>query len=162
MLENLQIREIKPADNPGAAKMIRDVFDEHQAERRGTVYSDPNTDRLFELFAEEPQSVFYVAEADGEILGTCGIYPTPGLPEACAELVKFYLNAKARGQGIGRALMEKSTQAAKEMGYRQLYLESLPVFAQAVRIYEKQGYRPLEQPFSKEHPGCNLWYLKDI
>lgn len=157
-----QIREIQLKDNKGAAEMIRAVFDEHQAERKGTVYSDPNTDRLFELFEEEAQSVFYVAEANGEILGTCGIYPTPGLPEGCAELVKFYLNAKARGRGIGRALMEKSTAAAKEMGYQQLYLESLPVFAKAVRIYEKQGYRPLEKAFSKEHPGCNLWFLKDI
>lgn len=156
------IREIEQEDNQAAAAMIRGVFEEFEAEREGTVYSDPNTDRLFELFQEEEASVFYVAVSKGEVIGTCGIFPTPGLPTACAELVKFYLNADARGRGIGRALMERSTQAAQAMDYKQLYLESLPIFDQAVRIYEKQGYQALDKPFSKEHPGCNLWYLKDI
>ena len=51
-----------------------------------------------------------------------------------AELVKFYLHKDFRGTGIGRALMEKCIEAAKSLGYKKLYIESLPQFAKAVRI----------------------------
>lgn len=155
------IREIEAKDNPTVAKMIRDVFIEFNAEQKGTVYSDPTTDALFELF-QNPASVFFLA-VDGEcVLGSCGIYPTQGLPNGCAELVKFYLAQEARGLGIGRALMEKSTLWASQYGYRQLYIESLPVFSKAVSIYQKQGFKQIDQPLSKAHPGCNLWFLKDL
>jgi len=142
--------------------MIRQVFIEFKAQKEGTVYSDPDTDRLFELF-QNSRAVFYVAVSDlGQILGSCGIYPTEGLPEGCAELVKFYLAAEARGIGLGRELMEKSNQAAHDLNYKQLYIESLPEFEKAVRIYKKQGFRPLESPLSQQHPGCNLWFIKDL
>lgn len=141
--------------------MIREVFDEHNAETKGTVYSDPTTDQLYEVFQHD-KSVFYVAIVDGEIVGSCGVYPTEGLPDNCVELVKFYILSKARGKGIGKELMERSTRSAKGFGYTQLYLESLPVFAKAVRIYEKQGFIPLDSPMSMEHPGCNLWFLKEL
>lgn len=158
----IEIREIRPEDNPAAAKMIREVFLEHDAEQKGTVYSDPTTDNLYELFTQQEQSVFYVALLRDELVGTCGIYPTEGLPNGCAELVKYYLKAEARGIGIGKALMEKSIVAAKSMGYHQLYIESLPVFDKAVRIYEKQGFERLPQALSNAHPGCNLWFIKDL
>lgn len=155
------IREIEPEDNMDTAAMIRNVFLEFNAEKNGTVYSDPKTDTLYELFQND-RSVFYVAVDGEKILGSCGIYPTDGLPDGYAELVKFYLSAEARGKGIGRELMERSIQAARDMGYHNLYLESLPVFAKAVSIYEKQGFSRLSKPLSSEHPGCNLWFLKTL
>jgi GNAT superfamily N-acetyltransferase len=53
-------------------------------------------------------SAYWVAEKEGKILGGCGIYPTKGLPENYAELVKFYLSSESRGKGIGKELMEMS------------------------------------------------------
>lgn len=159
---DIEIREIKQSDNKDAAAMIRAVFIEHDAEQKGTVYSDPTTDNLYELFTQQEQSVFYIALLGDELVGTCGIYPTEGLPNGCAELVKYYLKAEARGIGIGKALMEKSIVAAKSMGYHQLYIESLPVFEKAVRIYEKQGFKRLPEALSNAHPGCNLWFIKDL
>ncbi len=157
-----QIRTIQAQDNRATAAMIRAVFEEFDAERRGTVYSDPSTDKLYELFAEVEDAVFYLAVSGQQILGSCGIYPTPGLPAGYAELVKFYLSREARGKGIGRALMEKSLVAAINLGYEQIYIESLPVFAKAVHIYEKQGFERLDAPLTKAHPGCNLWFLKKL
>ena len=157
-----EIRLIEPEDNQATAQMIRAVFEEFNAPKIGTVYSDPSTDHLYELFQAAPNSVFFLTVENNKVLGSCGIYPTPGLPKGCAELVKFYLSKEARGKGLGKALMEKSTQAAIDMGYTQLYIESLPVFGKAVNIYEKQGFRRIEQALSTAHPGCNLWFLKDL
>jgi putative acetyltransferase len=65
-----------------------------------------------------------VAEIDNEIVGCCRIYPAKGLPKNCAELVKVYLAAKSGGKGIGKILMGKSIESARELGYSELYLES--------------------------------------
>jgi len=154
------LRPIEQKDNPALAKMIREVFDEHGAPQKGTVYSDPTTDDLYKLF-QIPGSVLWVAELSHEIIGCCGIYPTEGLPEGCAELVKFYLSANARGKGIGKELMEKSLMSAKEFGYRQIYLESLPHFDKAVSMYEKQGFLKLDTPLGNSgHTTCNIWMIK--
>ena len=155
-------REIEPDDNPLLARMIREVFEEHDAPRQGTVYSDPTTDDLYGLF-REPRSVLFVAEAEGKPAGCCGVYPSEGLPVDCAELVKFYLAAGARGRGIGRRLMELSVRKARELGYRQLYLESLPHYAKAIGMYLKQGFVHLDRPMGKwEHSACNIWMIKEF
>ena len=156
------IRKIKQTDNLPLADMIRTVFEEHDAPKTGTVYSDPTTDNLYGLFQSE-RAVLWVATVDDEILGCCGIYPTAGLPEDCAELVKFYLAQKARGQGIGKALMEKSINSAKELGYLSLYLESMPHFAKAVRIYKQLGFQTLDHPLGASgHSSCHIWMLKTL
>jgi putative acetyltransferase len=156
------IRKLKEEDNLPLAKMIRNVFEEHDAPKTGTVYSDPTTDNLFELFKKE-RSELWVAELDNEIVGCCGVYPTDGLESKCAELVKFYVYNNARGKGIGKALMEKSIESAKQLGYSELYLESLPQFAKAVSLYEMLGFKNLDHPMgSSGHTSCNIWMLKAV
>ncbi|GAB3426596.1 GNAT family N-acetyltransferase [Niabella aquatica] len=158
----MTIRKIQETDNTVLAAVIRRVFEEHDASRQGTVYTDPTTDDLFGLF-KNPKSVLWVADVHGRLVGSCGIYPTKGLPDGCAELVKFYLSKEARGLGVGRALMEQCTQSAVEMGYTQLYLESLPQFAAAIRIYEKQGYTAIDRPLGQSgHTSCNVWMVKEL
>jgi len=158
----MNIRQIKEADNRSISKMIRGVFDEFNAPKKGTVYTDPTTDFLFELFQKE-RSVLWVAEENDQILGCCGIYPTKGLSQNCVELVKFYLPKESRGRGIGRLLMEKSVDSAKKFGFSELYIESLPEFSNAVNMYQKQGFVTLESPLGESgHTGCNIWMLKNL
>jgi putative acetyltransferase len=158
----ITIREIQKSDNQILAKIIRSCFHDFKVSTCGTVYEDPTTDNLFELFTEL-KSALFVAEVDGEIAGCCGIFPTEGLQENCAELVKFYLDKNARGKGLGKLLMEKSIEFAREAGYKSIYIESLPEFSTAVSIYEKQGFRYLEKPLGNSgHSGCNLWMLKEL
>jgi putative acetyltransferase len=156
------IRRVRKEDNPVLAKVIREVFEEHDAPRIGTVYSDPTTNNLFELF-QTPRSVLWVAESDIIILGCCGVFPTEGLAEDYVELVKFYLVQKARGKGTGRELMEQCIRSAKEFGYKKMYLESLSQFSRAVSIYEKQGFKKLAHPLGvSHHSTCNIWMIKEL
>jgi putative acetyltransferase len=158
----IRIRSIRQEDNAALAKIIRDIFIEFDAPLTGTVYSDPQTDHLYEVFAEE-KCAYFVAEEDGVVLGGCGVYPTDGLPEGCAELVKFYLSPASRGKGLGRTLMERSFEAAKELGYRQLYLESFPQLATAVGMYKKAGFYDIpEQLGNSGHYATTVWMLKDL
>jgi len=158
----MTIRKIESLDNEMLAKVIRAIFIEHNAPQIGTVYSDPTTDDLYSVFKKE-KSVLWVALVEDEIVGCCGIYPTQGLPDGYAELVKFYLSNKARGKGIGKELMTKSIESAKVFGYKKLYIESLPEYAKAVSIYEKQGFIRLEKPLGESgHASCTIWMLKEL
>ncbi len=42
----MEIRKIQESDNKCLALLIRNVFEEYNAPREGTVYSDPTTDNL--------------------------------------------------------------------------------------------------------------------
>ncbi|GAA4197652.1 GNAT family N-acetyltransferase [Pedobacter jeongneungensis] len=153
------IRKIEAADNKATAEMIRTILREFKIDKPGTVYTDPTTDDLSTLF-EQPGSAYWIAEEDGEIIGGCGIYPTAGLPDGCAELVKLYTAAASRGKGIGKLLMEKSIESAQHFGYNEVYLESFPELTTAISMYEKAGFKKLEAPLGNSgHFACNVWML---
>jgi putative acetyltransferase len=156
------IREIKKSDNQEIAKIIRKSLEEFNVPKIGTVYSDPTTDDLYSLFETEG-SRYFVIEEDGILLGGAGIFPTEGLPAGCAELVKLYIDASARGKGTGRLLLEHCIQTAKDLGYHQLYLESFPQLEKAIKLYQKTGFQPLAQPLGNSgHYACNIWMIKEI
>jgi putative acetyltransferase len=161
-INGVSYRNIEGKDNKEIANLIRTVFREFGIDRPGTVYYDPTTDGLYELFRIEG-SVYWIAWVDGIMAGGCGIYPTGGLPSGCAELVKFYLLPEYRGKGIGRALMERCFDSARRMGYRQLYLESLPELSKAVSMYVKSGFRHIDHSLGNSgHFGCDIWMLKEL
>lgn len=158
----LNFRQVDKEDNLALSRIIRQVFDEHNAPKTGTVYSDPTTDNLFDLF-RVPGSVLWVAELNSQIIGCCGIYPTDGLRNDCTELVKFYLLREARGKGIGKKLLLMCIESAKEFGFTQIYLESLPQFSNAIDLYIKEGFHNLDMPLGdSKHSGCSIWMLKDL
>lgn len=161
-INGISYRNIEKKDNKELATLIRSVFREFGIARPGTVYYDPTTDELYELFRIEG-SVYWVAWVDGSMAGGCGIYPTGGLPERFAELVKFYLLPEYRGKGIGRALMELCFDSARSMGYRHLYLESLPELSKAVSMYLKSGFTHIDHAMGNSgHFGCNIRMIKDL
>jgi len=156
------LRQIEEKDNVPLAELIRSVFREFNIDKPGTVYTDSTTDKLFELFQTE-NSAYWVAEENGVILGGCGIFPTESLPDRCAELVKFYLSAGSRGEGIGKLLMQVSINTAKNMGYSELYLESFPELQRAVGLYGSLGFTLLDEPMgSSGHYACTIWMLKEL
>jgi putative acetyltransferase len=157
------IRPIKKEDNQRLAEIIRGVFEEYDAPRVGTVFSDPTTDFLYELFEKQPKSILWVAENEGKILGCCGLLPIEGIGNEYVELVKFYLSKDARGKGIGKILLEKSIDSAKELGFESVYLESLPVFDTAVKMYYKAGFEKLSKPVGNSiHTTCDVWMSKKL
>ena len=161
-MNNLTIRFIQPTDNPALAKIVRDTLAEFGANHPGTVYYDSTTDALYELF-QKKGAAYLVATLNDKVVGGGGIYPTDGLPTETCELVKMYLLPEARGIGLGRTLIEKSLSFAKETGYKQVYLESMPELKQALKVYARFGFEHLKGPMGNSgHTGCSLWMLKRL
>lgn len=158
----IHIRPIEQKDNIDLAKVIRGALEEFGANKPGTVYFDPTTDALFELF-NTPGSYYFIALIDNKLVGGAGIFPTENLPEGTCELVKLYLHKNARGTGLGKKLLNTAMQWAKENGYTQVYLESMPELSKAVTIYENVGFRRIDQPLGNSgHCGCDIWMIKDL
>ncbi|MDY0905686.1 GNAT family N-acetyltransferase [Pedobacter sp. CFBP9032] len=152
-------REIREKDNQELAEVIRTILREFKIDKPGTVYTDPTTDHLSDVFKTE-QSAYWIAEEDDKIIGGCGIFPTAGLPDGCVELVKLYTSAAARGKGVGKMLMQKSIESAQQFGYNEIYLESFPELTTAIGMYEKAGFKKLSAALGNSgHFACNVWML---
>ena len=155
-------REIAPGDNKALAIIIRNSLEEFKANKPGTVYFDTTTDNLCAVFLH-PKSKYFIAEENAVLLGGSGIYPTENLPADTCELVKLYLHQSARGKGIGKLLMEKCFTAATKMGYKKMYLETMPELNIAVPLYERMGFTYLPAPLGNSgHDGCTIWMIKDL
>jgi len=156
------IRKLQKKDNPVIASIIRAVLKEFKANKPGTVYCDPTTDDLYSLFTT-PLSEYWIAEIDGKVVGGSGVFPTKGLPGGCCELVKLYLLPEARGKGFGKALIETCFGSADRLGFKQVYLETMPELKMAMSLYERCGYTYLPGPLGDSgHFGCDLWMVKTL
>jgi putative acetyltransferase len=161
-LDQIKIRIIEAKDNASLAQLIRKTLKEFGANHPGTVYFDDSTDHLFEIF-ETPRSIYFVAELNKEIVGGGGIFPTAGLLGDTCELVKMYLYPQVRGIGLGSILIQKCMDYAKEAGYKNIYLETMPELKQALKTYEKFGFEYIHHPMGNSgHFGCELWMLKRV
>lgn len=161
-MQNHIIRTIQPDDDKALAIIIRDTLTEFKANKPGTVYYDETTDHLSDVF-KTAGSIYFVAELEGEIMGGSGIYPTANLPEGTCELVKLYLSSEARGKGLGKFLLQKCIATAKELGYKKIYLETMPELTIAIPMYEKLGFTYLlAAQGSSGHTGCDVWMIKEL
>ena len=162
LMPGIKLRTIQKEDNVQLAQIIRDTLTEFKANKPGTVYYDETTDQLFELF-QKPGSIYYVALMDDELVGGGGIYPSDGLPNGTCELVKMYLLPEARGIGLGKRIIEECLAFAKENGYSQVYIESMPELENALKVYEKFGFKYISAPLGNTgHHGCEKWMLRSL
>lgn len=162
MSSTITIRTIEQKDNAAIAVIVRTSLAEFGANKPGTVYFDPTTDALYELF-QTKGSYYFVAEENGTLLGGGGIFPTENLPAGTCELVKMYLHKDARGKGLGKLLIERCLNWAKQNGYTHVYLETMPELKQALKVYELFGFEYLNGPLGNSgHFGCDRWMLKKL
>lgn len=158
------IRNIKEEDDEALASIIRRTLEEFGANHPGTVYFDEAINHLSKMFQIERSTYFVVFdEENNKILGGGGIYPTEGLPADTAELVKLYLLPETRGKGIGKLLINKCLNFAKQAGYSKVYLESMDELSGAVGLYERLGFSYLDAPLGNTgHCYCGIWMMKEI
>ncbi len=162
VVQTNNVRSLQKNDNPDIARIIREVLTEFKANKPGTVYYDPTTDDLYSLFSKKCAK-YWILEIDSRVAGGSGIYPTPGLPDGCCELVKLYIMPEYRGKGYGKQLIEQCFMTAREFGFRQVYLETMPELKNAMGLYEQCGFTYLEGPMGNSgHFGCGLWMLKTL
>jgi GNAT superfamily N-acetyltransferase len=91
--------------------------------------------------AADVSVVLVARDADGEAVG-CGALRHLG--EGVAELKRMYVVPEARGRGVSKALLTGLEAAAVARGWTTLRLETGPRQPEAIGLYERAGYRPIE------------------
>lgn len=160
--DTIVIREIELKDNPKIAKAIRSVLIEYGVPKVGTAYEDAALDCMTETY-DTNNKIYFVVEKDEEILGGAGISPLDNYQGNVCELQKMYFTSEARGKGLGSKMMSKCLEFAKQVGFEQCYLETLPYMEEARKLYRKVGFKSIDQPMGNTgHYSCTEWMLKDL
>lgn len=156
------IRPIEARDDAAVAAIIRTVMPEFGATGCGFAINDPEVDWMHRAYSR-PRCAYFVVEREGRVLGGGGVAPLDGGDEDVCELRKMYFLPEARGIGAGAAMMQRCLGAARELGFRRCYLETLTGMDAAMRLYERSGFRRIPGPMGATgHGGCNTFYLLEL
>lgn len=137
-----QIRPVRSAADVQAAALL---FDEYA--------SSLGIDLSFQDFATElanlpgkyapPAGALLIArDLQGEPLGCVGVRPMA--PDGCCEMKRLYVSPRARGLGLGKALVDAAIREALRIGHREMRLDTLPTMGEAMALYRKAGFQPIE------------------
>ena len=134
------IRTIEPRDDAAMAQVIRRVMPEFGAVGDGFAINDLEVDWLSKAYSQ-PRCAYFAVEIEGVVMGGGGVAPLAGGDPGICELRKMYFLPELRGLGAGTAMMARCLDAARQIGFRQCYLETLSGMDAAMRLYERSGFR---------------------
>jgi GNAT superfamily N-acetyltransferase len=116
----------------------------------GVVYArEYGLDTTFEPYVAKPLAEFaiegvgrlWVAEKDGSVIGSIAMVDAG--PDT-GQLRWFLLAPQARGLGLGRRLLDAALDYARERGFAHVFLWSFTDLHDAIRLYQKAGFRVTE------------------
>lgn len=156
------LRPIQPADDESMARVLRSVMTEFGACGQGFTMDDPEVDHMSRAY-EGPGAAYFVLETGGRVVGGGGIGPLAGGEPGVCELRKMYFLPEMRGHGHGHRMLEHCLAAARTLGYRRCYLETMTGMDAAMHLYSQAGFKPLCAPLGATgHSGCNRWFALDL
>lgn len=162
MREKATIRLATKKDDADTAEIVVSAIAEHGELRPGTAAFDPDINMLSKALSG-PRAKFFVVELEGEVVGCGGVGPTPGLDKYTCELKRMFFRPEVRSLGLGKMLMDTCLNAARNLGYKKCYLETLEGFAHARKFYEQEGFKKLSKPLGNSgHTACEYWMLKEL
>ncbi len=150
---SILIRLASNSDIHGVVGVIKTVYDEFGFSWHPEGYHADLYD--LDAFYSLEHSPFFVAESEGQILGTVALElfnPIPGeraklgqhedrvriLGSDCS-LERLYVHPNGRRKGIGKALTNHVIQLAKQRGRTLMEIWSDKAFVDAHRLYERFG-----------------------
>lgn len=143
---------IEHAQTDHAVQQARELFSEYAA--------GLGIDLGFQQFEQELAALpgvyapsagrLLLANYNGQLAGCCALRP---LDTDIGELKRLYVRPQFRGHNIGRALVEASLEAARQIGYARLRLDTLPTMQGARALYAALGFKEIPPYRHNPIPG---------
>ena len=105
-----------------------------------------------------PDGVLHLALVDGQPVGCVGLRK---LDDTRCEMKRMYVHPAYRKNGLGDLLVKQILSDAKEKGYKQMLLDTLPQLDSAIRLYQRHGFEFI--PCYNDSPVESTVYMgKDL
>ena len=134
-----KIRPAVPDDTPAIASVLYEAFVEYKSSYtpEGFAVTTPTSDQIQSRMTEGP---VWVVIRDQAIVGTAS---------AVSQGESLYVRGmavlpNARGQKIGELLLAHIESFASTSGFRRLFLSTTPFLNSAIRLYERFGFRRID------------------
>lgn len=137
---------IEPADTGENLRRVRDLFGEYGEllrERHGACCLGDFRRERHGLPGDYalPAGRLLVAVSPAGAVGCVALRP---LGHGNCEMKRLYVRPTARGLGLGRRLAQAVIDAAGDLGYGRMRLDTLPRMTEAVALYASLGFRRIE------------------
>ena len=97
-----------------------------------------------------PGGELLLAKRGDHVLGCIAVKKlAPGV----AEIKRLFVRPKERKAGLGKALIEAVLLTAKQLGYIEVKLDTLPEMTPAIALYESFSFAPIPPYGSHPYPG---------
>jgi ribosomal protein S18 acetylase RimI-like enzyme len=144
---SVTVRRASLKDAPAIAEMALKLVAQHQSydpHRFARLYDERQAEWFYGKQTEAAEAAVLVAEIENEIIGFAYVqYEAKNyaeMLERAAWLHDIYVEKNARGQNAGKMLIEKSIEAAKNLGAEKLML-TVAAKNEAARIFfERSGF----------------------
>jgi carbonic anhydrase len=147
-------------DDALAIEQVRELFAEYHEWLGAVVCSARLAEEVASLpgpYAAPSGRLFLAHDAE---LGCIGVRQHEG--ERC-EIKRLYVRESARGTGLGRALIEAAIEVARDLGYAEALVSTLPeMMPVAAAMYERLGFEETTPFFDHSHvgEGYGMAYLR--
>ena len=152
--------ELIQAQSAEEISRARELFEEYAA-GLGISLCFQNFDKeLAELPGEyvPPGGRLFLAVEEDE---TAGCVALRRIEDGVCEMKRLYVRPSFRGTGLGRTLAKTAIQAAREIGYRRMRLDTLPgKMDLAIVMYRALGFQEIEPYYANPVEGALFMELE--
>jgi ribosomal protein S18 acetylase RimI-like enzyme len=111
-------------------------------------------------YAPPAGEILLARASHGEPLGCVGLRPLEP-EEGCCEMKRLYVSPKARGVGLGSALIDAIIGEAVRIGYGEMRLDTLPTMTEAISLYKKAGFAPID-PYYETPIAGTIFFARPL
>ena len=150
--QNMSIT-IKPATSSADIAQIKDLFLAYaQSLPVDLAYQDFETElaALPGKYAAPGGALLLARNGQGLAIGCVAVRPLE--PGAC-EMKRLYVSPDGRGSGAGRRLAQAAITEARDLGYGELRLDTLPSMTAAQGLYRSIGFIATESYYDTPVEG---------
>ena len=105
-----------------------------------------------------PNGRLYLAYQEDELVGCIALKRAN---ETTCEMKRLYVRPTFRGKGIADKLLTHLIADARQIGYRQMRLDTLPFLNAAIKLYQKHGFYEIP-PYNDNPMGTSIYMTLDL